>query len=126
MLSSLVQKGDKSKLLSINGCFYLAYLFCHSLVTIATILQIVIHIITQQPITVSLLDADVFRMIADLERELSDRKSQSGVNGMTTVNPPAEIPDDMFTVNRENDDQSSDFQRQFRLILLSFIYFSMY
>ena len=65
-------------------------------------------------------------MIADLERELSDRKSQSGTGGMTTVNPPAEIPDDMFTVNRESDDQSSEVQRQFRLVVLPFIYFFMY
>ena len=65
-------------------------------------------------------------MIADLERELSDRKSQSGANGMTTVNPPAEIPDDMFTVDRGSDDQSSEVQKQFRLVVLPFIYFFMY
>ena len=65
-------------------------------------------------------------MIADLERELSDRKSQSAAGSITTVNPPAEIPDDMFTVDRGSDDQSSEVQRQFRLVLLSFIYFFMY
>ena len=60
-------------------------------------------------------------MIADLERELSDRKSQSAAGSITTVNPPAEIHEDMFTVDRGSDDHSSEVQKQFRLVVLPFI-----
>lgn len=55
-------------------------------------------------------------MIADLERELADRKSQGGASSLKLVEPPAEIPSDIFSVEHSTDSQLTEAQQQFRFV----------